>query len=78
MPKWTGHIQMMSNIISNLIVFEIFASEHEYLCFCVYLFLMRLLNGSKLESARRPWTRRPGSTSLVGKIQNIHHLSRPQ
>ena len=35
MQKWTGHVQMMSNIISNLIVFEIFASDHEYLRFCV-------------------------------------------
>ena len=39
---------MMSNEISNLMVFEIFASDHEYLRFCVYRILMRFI-GSKLE-----------------------------
>ena len=41
MQKWIGHVAMMSNKISNLIVFEIFATEHEYLRFCVYRVLMR-------------------------------------
>jgi hypothetical protein len=36
MQKWIGHVPMMSNIISNLIVFEIFAYEHE--CLCTYTF----------------------------------------
>ena len=31
---------MMSNKIFNLIVFEIFAPDHEYLCLCVYRILM--------------------------------------
>ena len=48
-----GHVAMMSNIISNLIIFEIFSSEHEYLRVCVYRVLMRF-TGSKLESAHHP------------------------
>jgi hypothetical protein len=53
MQKWIGHVAMMSNKISNLIVFEIFDSEHEYLRFCVYRVLLRFA-GFKLESARHP------------------------
>jgi hypothetical protein len=67
-----GHVGMMNKIISNLIVFEIFASEHEYMRFCVDRVLM-WFTGSKLESVRYPC-----STSLsVRKILNIRHLLRP-
>jgi hypothetical protein len=31
MQKWIGHLAMMSNIVSNLIVFKVFGSEHEYI-----------------------------------------------
>ncbi len=43
----------MSNIISKLIIFEIFTSEYEYLHFCVYRVLL-WFTGFKLESARHP------------------------
>ena len=58
---------MMNDRISNLIVFEIFASEHEYLRFCVYRVLMRF-PGSKPRSKRES-ARHPCSTSLsVGNL----------
>ena len=44
---------MLSNIISNLIVFEKFVSENEYLRVCVYRVLLRY-TGFKLESVRYP------------------------
>ena len=62
MQKWIGHVAMMSNIISNLIFFEIFDSEHEYLRFCVYRVLW--FTDFKLEIARHP-----RSTSLsIGNL----------
>jgi hypothetical protein len=42
-----GYVALMSNIISNAIIFEIFSSEHEYLCVRVYRVLVRF-TGSKL------------------------------
>ena len=44
---------MLSNIISNLIVFEKFVSENEYLRVCVYRVLLRYTD-FKLESTRHP------------------------
>ena len=44
---------MLSNIISNLIVFEKFVSENEYLLVCVYRVLLRY-TGYKLESVHHP------------------------
>ena len=48
----------LSSIISNLIIFEIFSSKHEYPCFYVYRILMRV-TGFDVESARHhlsfPW-----------------------
>ena len=45
---------MLSNIISNIMVFEKFVSENEYLHVCVYQVLLRF-TGFKLESVRLPW-----------------------
>ena len=50
MQKWLRHVAMMRNIISHLILFEIFDSENEYLRFCVHRVLLRFI-GFKLESA---------------------------
>ena len=44
---------MLSNITSNLIVFEKFVSENEYLRVCVYRVLLRYTD-FKLESAHHP------------------------
>ena len=43
----------MSSVISHLLIFEIFSSEHEYPRFYVHRILMRF-TGFKLESARHP------------------------
>jgi len=64
MQKWIVHVAMMSNRISNLIVFEIFATEHEYLRFCVYPVLMQF-TVSKLESARHPCSTSPSVGNLL-------------
>jgi hypothetical protein len=47
MQKWMGYVSMMSNIMSNVIIIEIFSSDHEYLCVRVYRVLMRF-TGSEL------------------------------
>ena len=69
MQKWIGHVAMMSNKISNLIVFEIFDSEHEYLRFCVYRVLL-WFTGFKLESARHPCN----TSRSVGKLLSATKL----
>ena len=48
-----GKSEKESNIISNLIVFEKFVSENEYLRVCVYRVLLRYTD-FKLESAHHP------------------------
>jgi hypothetical protein len=53
MQKWIGHVAIMSNKISNLIVFEIFDSDTN-ICASVSTRVLLRFAGFKLESARHP------------------------